>query len=135
MSLAEQIRRRCTVMAMSVELIVERDGRAVAVLSEPVRDDMFWFSWKITPLVADAPVTSDDFWRSSEESRTVFRCKASNPVAGMAFWAASNPVREGRLVLRGAYVPVPLPFRRRPLTWLWLFLFGGGASDVRAEYD
>lgn len=135
MSVAEKIRRRCTVMAMASELVVERDGRVVAVLSEPLLEDMFWFSWKITPLVGDAPVTSDAFWRDSQDSKTVFRCNASGAVAGMAFPAASNPVREGRLVLRGAYVPFALSFRRRPFTWLRLFLFGGGAYDYDEDEE
>jgi hypothetical protein len=135
MSLAEWIRRRCSVMAIPSELVVERDGRAVAVLSEPLVEEMFWFRWKITPLVTDAPVTSDDFWRDSELTNTTFRCRASNALADTAFWAGSNPLRDGRLVLRGAYVPCELSFRRQPLAWLGLFLFGGGAYDRPADAD
>jgi len=90
---AEQIRRRCSVMTIPGALIVERGGRPVAMLSDPLLQDMFWFRWKITPLVADAAVTSGDFWKDSEIGNTLFRCKQSHAVADTAFWAGSNPVR------------------------------------------
>jgi hypothetical protein len=108
-------------------LVVERGGRPVALLSDPQLEDMFWFRWQIAPLVEDAAVTSEDFWTDTELENTVFRCKQSNAIADTAFWAGSNPVRGGRLVLRGAYAPFEVSFRRQPFTWLKLFLFGGGA--------
>src|SRR5688500_18027789 len=129
MSMAKRIGRRCSTLAIPGELIVERGGRPVAVLSDRQLEDMFWFRWRITPLVADAAVTSDAFWSDTEIEKTVFRCKTSNAVGATAFWAVSNPVRDGHLVLRGAYVPFAISFRRRPITWLRLFLFGGGAYE------
>lgn len=143
MSLRERTRQRRTVIATPSELVVERGGRAVALLSEPQFEDMFWFSWRITPLAADVAVASDDFWADSEAETIVFRCKHSNSVAATAFWAGTNPERDGRLVLRGAYVPYEISFRRQPFTWLKLFLFGGGAyarptdgdKDGEDDYD
>jgi hypothetical protein len=95
---------------------------------------MFWFRWQIAPLVEDVPVGSDEFWTDADLENTVFRCKQSNATADTAFWAGSNPVRDGRLVLRGAYAPFEVSFRRQPFTWLKLFLFGGGAYD-RSSVD
>jgi hypothetical protein len=135
MSLRDWIRRRCSVIATPSELVVERGGRQVAVLSEPAFEDMFWYKWKITPLVAGVAVASDEFWDDSEIDNTVFRCKHTNAVADTAFWAGSNPVRDGRLVLRGAYVPYAVSFRRQPFSWLNLLLFGGGAYDRPTALD
>jgi hypothetical protein len=117
-------------MAMPQALIVERDGTAVAVLDDPRLDDMFWFAWRINPLSEDpeqrAAVSSDAFWADAMLDRTVFRGKASGEVAG-GFWAGSQPVRDGRLILRGAYVPAAVKPTRNPVLWLWLLIGGGGA--------
>lgn len=130
MTPARWIRRRCTVPAIPHELVVAIDGRAVAVLTDPLLDDMFWFKWRITPLVADAPVTSEAFWTDDALTKTTFRCRASGAVTS-AFWPASDPIRDGRLVLRGAYVPAEVHFKRNPLLWLRLFLPGRGVREKR----
>ena len=135
MSLRDWIRRRCSVIATPSELVVERGGQPVAVLREPGLEDMFWYRWKITPLIQGVDVACDAYWDDSEIEGTVFRCKHTNAVARTAFWAGSNPVRDGRLVLRGAYVPYEVSFRRQPFSWLNLFLFGGGAYDRQAADD
>jgi len=88
-------------------------------------EDQFWLKWKITPLVDDVPVTSNEFWNRSELDKITFRCKASNAVVESTFWAVSEPIRDGRLVLRGVYLPYELRFRENPFLWLSLFLFGG----------
>jgi hypothetical protein len=124
-SLRDRLRPRCRTVTIPAELIVERDGRPVAVLSDPQFDDMFWFAWRITPLADDAAVTSDAFWTHGHEATTVFRCKSSGAVAKTAFWAGADPVRGGRLILRGAYVPAEVSFRQNPFTWLKLLLLGG----------
>ena len=129
MRLRDWTHRRCSVLTIPRELVVEQDGRAVAVLSDPLIENMFWFRWKITPLFADVAVASDAFWDNSKIEGTVFRCKQSDAIADTAFWAGSHPVRDGRLVLRGAYIPSEISFRRQPFLWINLFLFGGGAYD------
>jgi hypothetical protein len=96
--------------------------------------EMFWLAWRITPLATDphgkSLVFSDGFWADSQIERTVFRSKASGQVAGSAFWAGSQPIRDGRLILRGAYVPVPVRPGHNPILWLRLLLLGGGASGA-----
>jgi hypothetical protein len=135
MSVADRIRRRCSVMAIPNELLVERGGRVVATLDEPLLEDMFWLKWRVTP-VGDGPnVMSNGFWSESELGNTVFRCKASGLVADTAMWALSNPFRDGRLVLRGAYVPTALRFRSHPVEYLRMLCRGGGAYEQLAEAE
>lgn len=94
---------------------------------------MFWLAWRITPLTTDphgkSAVLSDGFWDDAQIERTVFRSKASGEVADTAFWPGSQPIRDGRLILRGAYVRSPVRFGRNPILWLRLFLLGGGSYD------
>lgn len=129
MRISEWVRRRCSMMGIPAELLLERDGRNAALLDDPLPEDMFWFTWRITPLTPDPAVLSEDFWADSLLDTTVFRCKRSGMVADTAFWAGSQPVRDGRLVLRGAYVPVAISFRRHPILWTRLLFLGGGAHE------
>ena len=136
-ALSDWIRRRCTWWGLPGELIVERDGRAVALLDDRQFHEMFWWAWRITPLTDDphenTAIFSGGFWDDSQIERTVFRSKASGEVADTAFWPASQPIRDGRLILRGAYGPVPVRFRRTPILWLRLLLIGGGALEPPPE--
>jgi hypothetical protein len=122
-------------MAVPSELLVERDGHAVAVLDDPRLDDMFWLKWRMTAIPSDSQPSSDvfsnSFWHDSHMDTTVFRCKASGQVADAVIWAWSQAVCDGRLVLRGAYVPVAVGIRQNPILWLKLLLTGGGAFDQR----
>ena len=124
MSLRSWIRRRCSENVIPRALIVERGGRPVARLSDPQAEDMFWLRWRVTPLVDDAAVTSSDFWSHEALAHTRFRCAQSKALAAAAFWACSDPLRGGGLVLRGAHVPREVSLRRQPLTWLRLLVCG-----------
>lgn len=101
---------------------IERDGRKVALLTDPQFVDMFWYAWQIEPLaegqVEPAELLSPEFWDFTHLPRTVFRSREYNVVAE-AFWAGEDPVRNGRLVMRALYQPV-----REPWPWerviLWI---------------
>jgi len=49
---------------------VELDGRAIAYLDQPVWEDMFWVSYRITPSTDDAALAvrllTEEFWRGEE---------------------------------------------------------------------
>jgi len=134
--ISQWVRRRCTWWGIPAELLVDREGQRVALLDDRQFHEMFWSAWRITPLTDDpqqrSALLSDDFWKESHLGKTVFRSKQSGDVAH-AFWPLSQPVRAGRLILRGAYVPTPVRFWRTPFLWLRLLLLGGGAFDPARE--
>jgi hypothetical protein len=90
--------------------IVERDGRAVAVLTDPHYVDMFWEAWRLDPLPGGSePVFAAAYWDDAFLERTVFRHRATGAVAAQAFWTAGSP-QNGRLIMRALYLPeVPRP--------------------------
>lgn len=94
---------------------VERDGRRVALLTEPRFVDMFWYAWRIEPLAEAeaerAAILSQAYWDPLLLPRTVFRSREYDVLAN-AFWAGEHPVQDGRLVMRGLYQPIRQP-------WLW----------------
>src|SRR4051812_40991510 len=58
---------------------VERDGRTVALLTDPHFVDMFWYAWHLEPLVEDssdrAKIMSNEYWNDESLQRTVFRSR------------------------------------------------------------
>jgi hypothetical protein len=125
------IRRRCSMMVVPAELLVERNGRVFALLDDPEYFEMFWVKWRITPMTADPAKRSDalseSFWRADKAcSDTVLRCKKTGQVAG-GFWPPTEAMEGERLKLRGAYVPFEVRFFKRPLLWIWLLIVGGNA--------
>lgn len=99
---------------------VERDGRPVAILSDPHFADMFWYAWQIDVLGEDPAerdaLLSDAYWKNELMSRTVFRSREFGTISD-GFWAGLEPIRDGRLVMRGLYQPV-----RQSWPWDWLAL-------------
>jgi hypothetical protein len=95
------------------------------LLDDPRFEEMFWYAWRITPLGTDpeSDPSSDGFWDLSQFDHTIFRCETSGAVVN-ALWAGSKPVREGRLILRGAYVFQVVRPLHNPALWLWLLLLG-----------
>jgi hypothetical protein len=91
---------------------VERDGRSVALLTEPQLVDMFWYAWKLEPLVEDpagsAAILSREYWDWEFLPRTHFRSREYRTLTD-AFWSG-DPVRDGRLVMRGLYQPIAAPW-------------------------
>lgn len=81
------------------------DGRPVAFLDRPHFEEMFWFSWRITPVTDDIELAgrllSEQFW-TENYSRWNFRSRSSGRVAKHAF-PASRFVAPGRVLLRRIY--------------------------------
>jgi hypothetical protein len=103
--------------------IVELRGEPVALLSDPIPVDMFWFSYKITPLTTDEVVKSElfseAFWSDAESLGLVWRSREFGDVVD-AFPAASPFSSPDRLTVRGLYIVTP---RQKPwdhlILWLW----------------
>lgn len=129
MPVPEWLRRQCSDREVPRALVVERAGVPVARLDDPQFLEMFWFTWRITPLVERPDVRAAAFWTMDDLPKTAFRCPETGEAATPPLWSMSDPICQGRLLLRGAYVPVYVPFRRHPLRWLKLFFLGGGAYD------
>ena len=94
--------------------LVERDGRTVALLTEPRMVEMFWLSWRIEPLTDDAAeraaLFSPGYWDVSLLPCTVFRSREFSVVSNTGFWAGDEPLRDGRLVMRGLHQPIREPW-------------------------
>jgi hypothetical protein len=107
--------------------LVERDGRTVALLTEPRLVEMFWLAWRIEPLADDAAeraaLFSPGYWDVSLLLRTAFRSREFNVVSDTGFWAGAEPLRDGRLVMRGLYQPIREPWIIDELV-LWIRRFG-----------
>jgi hypothetical protein len=113
-------------MVVSPEFTIERDETPIAILSDPQFEDMFWNSWHVEPLVADpaerAAMLTPEYW-STQDCRSIrYVCRRSGQVATLALWAG-QPIRNGRLVMRGLYVPQRVRFAQSP--WRWLELVSG----------
>jgi hypothetical protein len=82
---------------------VERDGRRVALLTDPKFENMFSYTWRLEPLVEDAAeraaILSSAYWDARLLPNTVFRSRELGTVAD-GFWAGTGSVRNGRLVMR-----------------------------------
>jgi hypothetical protein len=84
---------------------VERHGRRVAVLTDPRYVDIFWYAWRIEPLVDEEAEKAALFTEAYWNSPTSFRSREYHTLAN-AFCAIKDPVRDGRLVMRGLYQPI-----------------------------
>lgn len=92
----------------SLGWVVELEGRVVAVLDSPLREDMFWVSYAITPTTDDTRLAealrSEVFWQGSGWTRLRFRSQALGLVAANVFPASRPFVGPGRINLRGLYL-------------------------------
>ena len=111
---------------------IELDGRVVGQLSDPKWADMFWYSYAVTDVVADAPgsyresspIATEALW---SECRFAFRSRGTGEVARHAFPGGRPPVvRGGRVLMRGLYL-VPSSRMESLLVWIlsltWRELF------------
>jgi hypothetical protein len=105
-------KQRLDVLETGGGWFVERDGRAVTLLTDPQFVEMFCAAWNLEPLTADpevrAAIASDGYWDPQLLSRTAFRSREYGTIAA-AFWAGEGPFHEGRLIVRGLYQPIRAP--------------------------
>ena len=83
------------------------DERAIAYLSDPRFEDMFWISYRVTPLTDDpelaARLVTSDFWRRAHADRLRYRSRALGVFAPHAFPAIGEH-EPGRARMRGLYL-------------------------------
>jgi len=97
--------------------IVERNGRALAILKNPIQTDMFWYSYELTPLVTDDhcvnELYTEEFWATVESSGVVFRSHTFGNTAS-AFPGITQRPLSGRIYMRGLCIPIlePRPWDR-----------------------
>lgn len=95
------------ILATESEWLIELGGTPIALLSEPRWEEMFWTSYRITPLTDDpstlAKLQDIEFWRVCESHGVVFRHRASSAIAQYAFPGLAPFPEPGRLIMRGLY--------------------------------
>ncbi|MBZ5714829.1 hypothetical protein [Nannocystis pusilla] len=81
--------------------------RVVAYLDDPRFEDMFWISYRVTPLTDDADLAArlltPEYWRSDEGCTLTFRSRALGVFAPNAF-ASLGMDAPGRVAMRALYI-------------------------------
>lgn len=101
---------------------VERDGRQLALLTDPRFEEMFWDSYAVEPLAAPPAergrIGSDPSWWV--QPGLAFRSKEFGVVAPAAFVAGCVFSGPGRVLMRALYLPIGLPtiWERFWLRWV-----------------
>jgi hypothetical protein len=93
--------------------VIEREGKPIAVLTEPRYEEMFWDSYRME-IVADDPelraqMLTAEFWARAEAEGLVWRNREFGEVAQFAFPALAPFPEPGRLLMRGLYLPIDEP--------------------------
>ena len=107
-------RRRLDVLGTGGGWLVERNGRTVALLTDPQYIEMFWNSWRLEPLTDDPQERQAVF----SAAYLVSRSRRSNDLPqSRVFKSLPTPPslltsEMSRLVMRGLYQPISGP-------WLW----------------
>ena len=101
--------------------LVEHHGRCVAVLAAPRRVDMFIDSYRVEPLNDDmsggrAVDFSPQFWRTAD---ITFRSQRFGDVAPHAVVLSDPDPAEGRVLMRGLYLPIGDPALWESLLVRW----------------
>jgi hypothetical protein len=102
---------------------IERQGKAIAVLTEQRTEEMFWDSYRME-IVSDDPelrrrMLTEEFWAKAEGEGLVWRNREFGEVAEHAFPSLLPFPEPGRLTVRGLYLfpGFPRPWDRLAL-WL-----------------
>ncbi|WP_434418447.1 hypothetical protein [Nannocystis pusilla] len=81
--------------------------RVIAYLSEPRFEEMFWVSYRVTPVTDDpelaARLLTPDFWRHGDADRLRYRSRALGMFASHAFPSIGEH-EPGRVTMRGLYL-------------------------------
>jgi hypothetical protein len=96
--------------------VIEREGQAVAILTEPRWEEMFWYSYRLEAVAADPElrkrILTEEFWAGNGPAELAWRSKEFGEVAEHAFPAMSPFPEPGRVMMRGLYLPISG-------TWPW----------------
>jgi hypothetical protein len=101
--------------------IVEKQGRPIALLTDPLWADMFWDTYRLEVTTDDpelrALLSSNEFWMGDGWAEFTWRNREFGDCAPYAF-PARGIIEPDRLMMRGLYLPVGHPW---PLDWLILW--------------
>jgi hypothetical protein len=76
------------------------DGKAVAMIDNPVYFDMFWFSWQIHEIFEKS--IPPDLWECAADARRLFQHVDTGEIDPMAIPSLTQPPPEtGKVVIRG----------------------------------
>jgi hypothetical protein len=111
-----------TIYGRDAGWVIERQGRRIAVLTDPRPEDMFWDSYRMD-VVADDPelarrMQTKEFWAVAEAEGLVWRSLEFGDVAAYAFPAMSPFPKPGRLMMRGLHLAIGAPW-----PWDWVVLW------------
>jgi hypothetical protein len=99
---------------------VEKDGRRIAALTDPRFEDMFWYSYAVSPLGDTAAerdqIFAREFWN---QSGIVYRNRKTGEVVPNAFPGGAVPTKEiPRIWMRGLHTAARPTCAERALLWL-----------------
>lgn len=109
--LARKLRKRGAEIGDPFEAEVLLDGSVVALLADSAFSEMFWRSYRITPVSpeAEAIILNDALW---EKCRFTFRHPPTGMICATGLagsFGSSSHVQQGRIQLRGLYFNLPPP--------------------------
>jgi len=101
---------------------VELRGEAIALLTDPLPIDMFWFSYELTPTTTDPGLKSalftKIFWANAESMGLTFRSREFGDVVN-GFPSLDPLLERRRIAMRGLYLSIGEPNPcDRALLWL-----------------
>jgi hypothetical protein len=103
--------------------VIERHGKAIAILTEPRWEDMFWDSYRMEIVAEDgglrAQMLAKEFWAGAESEGLVWRNREFGEIAEYAFPSLSPFPEPGRLKMRALYL-------RNGAPWDWIVLWFRG---------
>lgn len=101
--------------------LIEHGDSSVALLTDLRRIDMFVDSYRVQPVTQDAAerqalMSSAELWR---EGRLRVRCQRFGDIAPHAVALGHPDPGDGRILMRGLYLPIgePRPWERLLLRW------------------
>ncbi len=102
--------------------VIEYHGKAIAILTDPRWEEMFWVSYRMEIVAEDpelgAQMLTKEFWARSEIEGLVWRNREFGEVAEFAFPALWPFPEPGRLTMRGLYLVIGDPW-----PWDWIVLW------------
>ena len=116
--------------------ILERDGKAIATLSDCQYEDMFWDSYRIEPITDDPDtrklILSEAFWVGSEWIGLTWRNRELEMLPVAPFPAGSPIRKSGRVVVRGLHISIAGPrWWDRVVLWVRRRRSGAASKSVR----
>jgi len=112
--------------------VIERHGKAIAILTEPRWEDMFWYSYRMEIVAEDedlrAQLLTKEFWGRAETEGLDWRNRESGERANWAFPALSPFPEPGRLMVRALYLRTGAPW-----PWDWMVLWFRGRLRRRRD--